>query len=179
MCPNFDCGIPACSPKLELDTNHFYLFLFIDLFISKVGNWHSPTPLRRQTSAAGPSFLAVATATIRPDYQILDIHGSLGCWSAFCRPHSSHPNRAPLKGAPRYEPPPEGRVSFSVRVVKYWKQLSISVKTAPSVIIYKKRLKKVWSRSFNPVSPLTEISASPFPYSPLPNCTPPINSPHL
>ncbi len=37
---------------------------------------------------------------------------------------------------------------FSVRVVKHWNKLSVSVVTAPSVNIFKKRLEKVWSEVF-------------------------------
>ncbi len=35
-------------------------------------------PLRRETEASGPPFLAAATATCQPDNCIQDIHGSLG-----------------------------------------------------------------------------------------------------
>ncbi len=51
-------------------------------------------------------------------------------------------------GTPKYEPPPEERVSFSVRVVKYWNKLPASIVTAPSVNIFKKRLEKVWTGVF-------------------------------
>ncbi len=34
---------------------------------------------KRETAATGPSVLAAATAKGRPDYDIQDIHGSLGC----------------------------------------------------------------------------------------------------
>ncbi len=35
--------------------------------------------LRRDSAAAGLSFLVAATPTSRPDYCIQDAHGSLGC----------------------------------------------------------------------------------------------------
>ncbi len=38
--------------------------------------------------------------------------------------------------------------AFSVRVVKYWNKLSASVVTAPSINVFKKRLKKVWTEVF-------------------------------
>ncbi len=38
-----------------------------------------------------------------------------------------------------------------MRVVKYWNRLPSSVATAPSVIVFKKRLEKVWTEVCNPV----------------------------
>ncbi len=38
--------------------------------------------------------------------------------------------------------------AFSVRAVKYWNKLPVSVVTAPSVKRFKKRLEKVWTDVF-------------------------------
>ncbi len=57
--------------------------------IYKVGNWHASSPpplLPRETAAAGPSFLAGATASGWPGYS--------------------------LQGTPRCEPPPKERVGI-------------------------------------------------------------------
>ncbi len=56
--------------------------------------------------------------------------------------------------------------SFLVRVVKYWNNLPASVVTAPSVKIFKK------------IFPIDRNFPN-FLSLPHPNCTPPINSPHL
>ncbi len=70
----------------------------------KVGNWHLPPSLRRET--------AVATTSGRTDYHIQDINGSLGCWSQLTFSPSHRLSRGSV---------------FSVRVVKYWDELPASV----------------------------------------------------
>ncbi len=52
--------------------------------------------------------------------------------------------------------------AFSIGVMKYWNKLPVSVITAPSVNIFKKRLEKVWTKIL-----------------PHPTRTPSINSYHL
>ncbi len=78
----------------------------------KVGNWHASPPLWRETSATGPSFLAVATTSGWPDYRLQDIQGPFGYWSelVFASFRSTRPKRAPLQGTPRCEPPPKERI---------------------------------------------------------------------
>ncbi len=75
-----------------------------------VGNWHSSSPLRRETAATGPSFLAALTTSGWLDYRLQDIHGPFGYWSEFVIPHSRsmRPKRAPLQGTP----PPKERVGI-------------------------------------------------------------------
>ncbi len=68
--------MPACSPNLVAVINH--LERIQRLPTSLVTGIRYP-PLRRETAAAGPSFLSAATATGRPDYRNQDIHGSPGC----------------------------------------------------------------------------------------------------
>ncbi len=51
--PHLEYGMPACSPNLVADINHYKVSY-------KVSNWHASPPLRRETAAAGPSFLAAA-----------------------------------------------------------------------------------------------------------------------
>ncbi len=45
------------------------------------GNWLSTPPLRKETAAAGPSFLTATTTSGRPDYRMQHIYGSLWRWS--------------------------------------------------------------------------------------------------
>ncbi len=79
-----------------------------------VGNWHASPPLRRETAATGPSFLAAATTSGWPDYRLQDIQRPFGCWSELVFPSSrlTWPKRAPLQGTPRCEPPPKERVGI-------------------------------------------------------------------
>ncbi len=65
--------------------------------------WHSSFPLRRETVAAGPSFLAAATTSGWPNNRIQNIHGSF-----------SLPLDAALQGTTRYEPPPKETVGLVV-----------------------------------------------------------------
>ncbi len=58
-----------------------------------------------------------------------------------------------------------------------YKVLPASVVKACSVNVFKKRLEKVWTDLAIPPTDWTRIS--PFPCSPYPTCTPPINSYHL
>ncbi len=62
--------------------------------------------------------------------------------------HPTRPKRASLQGTTREELPPEKGSVFSVRVVKYWNTLPVSIVTAFSVNILKKRLDKVWTKDF-------------------------------
>ncbi len=103
----------------------------------KIGNWHASPPQRRETPVAGHSFLAAATASGWPNYNLQDIHGPLIHWSELVFPpsRSMRPKRAPRCG------PKE-------RVVKYWNKLLTSVVAAASVNVFKKRLKKVWTEVF-------------------------------
>ncbi len=64
------------------------------------------------------------------------------------------------------------RLAFSVRVVKWWNKLRVSVVKAPSVNVFKKRLEKAWTDWLD-----THLSISLLP--PNTTCTPPINSYHL
>ncbi len=80
----------------------------------KVGKWHSSPSLRRETIAAESSVLVKTTTSSCPDYDIQDIHGSVGCGSTliFSRSPSTQPKRKPLQGIPRYEPPQDWRVGI-------------------------------------------------------------------
>ncbi len=68
--------------------------------------------------------------------------------------------------------------AFSVRVVKYWNKLPVSVVTVPSVTIFKKRLEKVWTEVF-PHLPHWLNTHLPISLLPIPTCTPPFNGYHL
>ncbi len=142
-----------------------------------VGNWYSSPPLRRETAATGSSFLAAPTSMGQPDYRIQDIHGFLGCWSklVFSHSHRGHPYKV-LQGTSQHR---RRGSPFLVKVVKYWHELPASVVTAPSVNIFKKSLEKVWKEMFPDLphwlKPHHSNSLTRLP----PNCTPPINSPHL
>ncbi len=127
---------------------------------------HASPPLRRETPAAGPSFLAAATTSSLPDNRLQDIQGLLNIDPNLVilpparRDLRGHPYKV-LQGASHRRI--RGSL-FSVWVVKYWNKRPASVVTAPSVKVFQKRLEKVWT-------------SPPFP-SPLP-CIPPINSYHL
>ncbi len=58
--------------------------MYVNLYVNQpfrfnVDNWHSSSPLRNETAAAGTSFLAAATTSGCLDNRIQDIHGSPGC----------------------------------------------------------------------------------------------------
>ncbi len=116
----------------------------------KVGSYHSSPPLRRETAAAGPSFLAAATTSSWPNYRLLDIDPNL-----FFLPPARRGLRGHLYKVLQ-------ATAFSVRVVKYWKKLPVSVVTASSVKRFQKRLEK----DAFPISPIDWTLTSPFLYSP-------------
>ncbi len=131
----------------------------------KVGNWHASPPLRRETAATGPSFLAAATTSGWPDYRLQDIQGPYGYWSELVfhpparRGLRGHPFKI-LQGASHRR---RRGSAFSVRVVKYWNKLSTSVVTATSVNVFKKKSFPISSIDWTLTTPLLA-------------CTPPINT---
>ncbi len=139
MCPHLEYGIAACSP---ISTNSKINY--------EVGNWHLCAPLRRVTSATGPSFLTTATASCRPDYRIQDIHSILGvdpnllCLPPTRRGHRGHPYKV-LQGTSHSR---RRGSAFSVRAVEYWNKLLASIVTAPSVKTFKEGLEKIWTKVF-------------------------------
>ncbi len=104
----------------------------------KVGHWHSSPPLRRETAAAEPSFLAAAMTDLITALKIfkglLDIDPNLVFHPYKVLQCTSHRQRI---GS-----------AFSVKVVKYWNKLQASVVTAPSVDVFKKRSEKVGTEVF-------------------------------
>ncbi len=159
--------MPACSSNLLERIQRWATKLVIGIIA-----------LRRETAVTAPSFIAAATASEQPDYRYSRV-SMMRIRTCFFLPPTRHGLRGHpykvLQGASHRR---RRGSAFSVRVVKYWNKLPISVVTAPSVSVFKKRFEKVWTEIF-PHLPHwlnTHLPISPPPHT---ICTPPINSYHL
>ncbi len=87
----------------------------------------------------------------RPDYHLHDINASSGCWSQLVfspPPHLTRSKGSLLPGTPVCEPPPKNREDHFVDGCEVLEKAPVSVVTAPSVNIFKKRLEQVWAELF-------------------------------
>ncbi len=135
-----------------------------------VSNWHASPPLRRETAATGPSFLAAATTSGWPHCLLQDIQGPFWYWSelVFLRPARRGLRGHPLQGTPRCEPPPKERVGIfgegcEIKLL-IWSKLQYFQETVGGSL----------DRSLSPSPPLTEYSSPLFPYTPFPPAHPPL-----
>ncbi len=152
--PHLEYGLPACSPNLVADINHLER---IQRLASRLvtGMPHLPYDEILQRLGLHSLQRRLLRTNLITAFKIfkglLDIDTNLFFLPPARRGLRGHPYKV-LQGASHRR---RGGLAFSVRVVKYWNKLPASVVTAPSVNVCKKRLGKVWTEVF---PPLTEHS---------------------
>ncbi len=145
--PHLEYGMPACSPNLVADIN--YLERNQRLAIKLLtGMRHLPFEGRLQRlglHSLQRRRLRVDLITAFKTFKgLLDIVPNLFFLPPARRGLRGHPFKL-VQGASRLR---RRGSAFSVRVVKYWNKLPVSVVTAPSVGVFKKRLEEVCTEVF-------------------------------